>query len=293
MVDRKDLVGHGVREAIEPSVLVDISNVARYYDENMQTGSAGALGRYMHDIPIPIPPFPNLFFEWELWGDRFVAIIKTDEVDGWYKSEIQFYKNIHTPIPDSTTRDGVPVWYNHAFWINNPIGETHLHEDRDMRTWIIGKPERSAFRAMSIPSDAVKGLNDRDWLNFTGISMGISALALHFMHCKNVVLEDAPFIGPRQQRRALERKGFKQAKFKTLIIEPMKQVLKAEGGIETNGLKKALHICRGHFATYSEDKPLFGKYSGTFWKPSHVRGNADHGTVYKDYKVNPPKEEDH
>lgn len=115
-------------------------------------------------------------------------------------------------------------------------------------------------------------------------------MAISLANCSNVSITNAPFKGPRQQRRALERKGIKQADFKTLVIEPMKQVLKTEGGIETNGLKKALHICRGHFATYSEDKPLFGKYSGTFWKPAHVRGNADHGTVYKDYKVKPPRE---
>lgn len=115
------------------------------------------------------------------------------------------------------------------------------------------------------------------------------ALALSFLHCKNVTVEDAPDPRTRQGRRADERAGLPTPRYKTLVIEPMKKVLQTEGGIATNGLKKALHICRGHFSHYSEEKPLFGKYSGQFWIPAHVRGSADAGTVVKDYDVKAPK----
>lgn len=65
----------------------------------------------------------------------------------------------------------------------------------------------------------------------------------------------------------------------------MREAIRREGDIETNGLKKALHICRGHFANYSPEHPLFGKYVGQFWKPSHVRGSIGSGAVVKDYKI--------
>jgi hypothetical protein len=74
-----------------------------------------------------------------------------------------------------------------------------------------------------------------------------------------------------------------------LDIGPMRDVLATEGQLESVGLKRALHICRGHFATYSEDRPLFGKYTGQFWKPSHVRGAAEFGLIQKDYNVHPHK----
>ena len=76
-------------------------------------------------------------------------------------------------------------------------------------------------------------------------------------------------------------------RFKTLDIRPMRKVLEDEGQAATVGLQRALHICRGHFATYSPDKPLFGKHAGTFWVPAHVRGNAERGVVAKDYRVLP------
>lgn len=114
------------------------------------------------------------------------------------------------------------------------------------------------------------------------------ALAISFMHCKNVMIEGAPDTRTRQQRRYDERKGTKPTEFKTLVIEPMKRVLKTEGGIEQHGLKKAMHICRGHFAVYTEEKPLFGRIVGPVWRQAHVRGSAEAGMVGKDYKVTAP-----
>jgi hypothetical protein len=46
-----------------------------------------------------------------------------------------------------------------------------------------------------------------------------------------------------------------------------------------------LHICRGHFKTFTEEARLFGKYTGTYWWPAHVRGSVDEGVVEKDYRV--------
>lgn len=59
------------------------------------------------------------------------------------------------------------------------------------------------------------------------------------------------------------------------------------GGQDPEAVKRALHICRGHFATYTEDRPLFGRHVGRFWHPQHVRGKAEHGEVRKGYAVGP------
>lgn len=111
-------------------------------------------------------------------------------------------------------------------------------------------------------------------------------LALSFMHCKNIVLEsNDPDRHLNNERRKAGLKPF--VRYHTINIEPMKKVLKTEGNSEIEGLKRALHICRGHFSTYSEEKPLFGRVAGTFWIPSHVRGSIKEGVVVSDYKVNP------
>lgn len=111
------------------------------------------------------------------------------------------------------------------------------------------------------------------------------AFAISLMHCKNVGIVDVPDARTPLERRRDERRGVPSPSFKTLVIEPMKRALKTEGGSESVGLKRALHICRGHFAHYSEDKPMFGRYAGRFWIPAHTRGTAESGIVVKDYRV--------
>lgn len=44
-------------------------------------------------------------------------------------------------------------------------------------------------------------------------------------------------------------------------------------------------LVRGHFKTYTEEAPLFGKLTGTFWVPSHARGDASLGLAEKDYNL--------
>ncbi len=96
---------------------------------------------------------------------------------------------------------------------------------------------------------------------------------------------------PAKASRRHERKyGKPLTRYYILEIEPMKEILRTEGRSAQVGLKRALHICRGHFATYSPEKSLFGKYAGTFWKPQHIRGTKERGEIVKDYEVKSPSQ---
>jgi hypothetical protein len=139
--------------------------------------------------------------------------------------------------------------------------------------------------------------NDFAPFAFTGL------LTLSFLHCKNVSLdrkEDAPERAPRKYLTNAQRRRLKKQQqllkrptpspdpaitYHVLNIEPMKTVLRTEGQVEKQGLKRALHICRGHFAHYEQGKGLFGKYHGTYWRASHVRGSTEQGVRVKDYRV--------
>lgn len=115
--------------------------------------------------------------------------------------------------------------------------------------------------------------------------IAIAMTVFAFMNCKNVIRRDeTESLAP--SAKWIRRQKAPQIKYHVLDINPMKEVLRTEGGIEENGLKKALHICRGHFATYTEEKPLFGHFVGTVWVPAHVRGRVENGLVLKDYRVN-------
>lgn len=111
----------------------------------------------------------------------------------------------------------------------------------------------------------------------------IALLAMSFSNCKNVTRKDVTESeGP--SAKWIRRQKAPEIRYHVLDINPMKEVLRAEGNIEANGLKKALHICRGHFAHYPQG--LFGRGEPcTVYRPSHVRGHAEQGVVLKDYRI--------
>lgn len=114
-------------------------------------------------------------------------------------------------------------------------------------------------------------------------------LTLSLMNCKNVTTKDnePSAVASRKWKR---KTGEPLASFKTLDIEPMRKVLVREGGETQQGLKRAMHICRGHFRDYRE-RGVFGKHKGIYWWDSFVRGNAEQGVVYKQYEVKQPRSE--
>ena len=117
-------------------------------------------------------------------------------------------------------------------------------------------------------------------------SLDLPLLTLCFMHCKNTTLRTIEPPAKLNQAR-LKRGNPSLAVYKILDIEPMKKVLDSQGERQTTGLKKALHICRGHFKDYSIGKGLFGRVHGLYWWDMHLRGTPEVGTVIKDYRVSP------
>jgi hypothetical protein len=143
-------------------------------------------------------------------------------------------------------------------------------------------PVYPVFKADMSDREGFAHIRDICHASFLSVLMTVS-----FMNCKNVTLATVdPDPAVNRLRRREGRRPF--VRYHTIDIEPMKHVLRTEGDAEAVGLKRALHICRGHFATYTEDRPLFGRVAGTFWKAAHVRGSAGEGVVISDYNVKAP-----
>lgn len=75
--------------------------------------------------------------------------------------------------------------------------------------------------------------------------------------------------------------------YRIITIEIPKELTKAYNieSLEHNGIRKRYHTVRGHARYYTEDKPLFGKYTGWVWIAPHVRGDRNLGVIDKDYNV--------
>lgn len=118
--------------------------------------------------------------------------------------------------------------------------------------------------------------------------ISVALLAIAFAHCKNVAqLDVSAKVNPLDQ--TLRKMKWPRLVYRRLAIDPMREVLRTEGQSAEVGLKRALHICRGHFAVYPNG--LFNRTPGQpqqVFIPQHVRGKAENGMVLKDYAVKAP-----
>ena len=112
----------------------------------------------------------------------------------------------------------------------------------------------------------------------------IAMAALTFMNCRNVEMRDA--LSTKEKRAFERRRGCKPARYHVLDIKGVR----SRAGTGSPGpvsLSTALHWCRGHFKTFTGERPMFGKLSGRYWWTPQVRGDHAAGLVTKDYRVKP------
>lgn len=131
--------------------------------------------------------------------------------------------------------------------------------------------------------------HDRGLVTVGWAEIQVACLALSFCNCRNVALRSDE-VPAKLRKKAEQRGGVPVDRWHVLEIGVIRKALDtAIAGLACGSLRQALHICRGNWAEYKPDRPLFGKHVGRFWRPMHVRGHAGRGTVDKDYSVNPPK----
>lgn len=144
-------------------------------------------------------------------------------------------------------------------------------EVKDFITTVAGK---ETFESAIIDFDDIKNL---------GTEMTFPVfLSLSFLHCKNVEIVE----NNRGRKKTHNKNREYSDKVYTLKINPIRKILDDTAKKHKTGIKQALHICRGHFKDYSKGGGLFGKYKGTYWWPSYVRGNDKYGTIDKSYEIN-------
>lgn len=114
-----------------------------------------------------------------------------------------------------------------------------------------------------------------------------SLFAISLLHSRNVTARPAE-LPPSRNRSRRRRSGAPLARYHVLDIDPMRKVFESEGSASAKGLESAVHMCRGHFKRYTDDAPLFGRYTGQWWWSAQRRGNPTAGTVEKDYRLQMP-----
>ena len=111
---------------------------------------------------------------------------------------------------------------------------------------------------------------------------------LNFLSCRNIELIDHE---PNSEDSAVYERhfGVPLTKYKTLAIKSTGKRSDRDGEQQQSDVMP-LHLRRGNFAHYTDDAPLFGKFTGAFWRPATVVGSEKNGIVAKDYRIDMPEE---
>jgi len=260
------------RANIRKSVFLDASEINEAHNSWLNTG-----GDFADDLRRCIPPWENLF----IYGGYEIS------PDG-HKVE----SGVHCLTSNRYTKDEIPQGND---GIQGDVAEIIREGSRMvvMTSWMRIEKMRSKVFFM-LPHTAVlrdDGSYVSSWgadyrqFGFNDSKDNWWSLALftcQLVHCKNIITQEHPPYRPTMPKG--KRNKSPKIKYHTLRIS--NSLVKSESRDSTNkGQEKPKHICRGKFAHYTEEKKLFGKYTGTFWRPMHIRGSANHGIVGKDYAM--------
>jgi hypothetical protein len=237
------------------------------------------------DFPNLAPPFPMFWIE-----HRMVRTIHSTSGDTDVSKILPHGGRVGYLFVASECGDfvgeGIPEAAKWVYWIeifpdfgmrdrtaDGCSGSIHLCIDAEGR--VLERPWMQTF-CREEHNDVMRSF--MAWLN-------PAFLAISFLHCKNVTVVDNPVPLKLAKRYRERHPGGRLTPHKTLIIEPLKQILRTQGRSGEVGLVRAMHICRGHFRDYRQGAGLFGKYKQLVWTPATVRGTKGKGAPAREIEV--------
>lgn len=259
-------------------------------------------------FPCVRPPFPLLWVDVETDGLTAVVVDSDGEAEtvprrfGWLLHAVdRDYFGVHgtTDVFDDLCRLGgqepsaVPtavvgwlaVQYDDAPRTLFPLCDVSFLCGPDGR--LLAPPRQQAYchrHAVLDPEFPRDGL-----MTLCTFALSVALKTLCFLNCRGVTT--AAHDPDRAQDRVRRRHGLKPfVRYHTIRVDPsLVRAARGPVGPAAGDALTGLHIVRGNFARYSEDKPLFGRADmhGLFWRPSHVRGETSRGVVVSDYEVCP------
>ncbi len=115
------------------------------------------------------------------------------------------------------------------------------------------------------------------------LNLEMLELTLKLLSCKNIQSEiiKAPDVLNKKRIRNGKQPIFDYHVLNVVVPSKKRGCANKSAPLSHN----RVHLCRGHFKEYTQDHPLFGKYTGLYWWQPHVRGQNKDGIVMKDYNV--------
>jgi hypothetical protein len=247
--------------AVRVAMSIDIQLVLDLLTEGRQLAASGPLR----------PPYPATWLEWTKGntpgGATTCGMLIHEHEDPAGGSLLEFF--MLSARPDT------------EIMRCNTIGYVHLNSDGLMDSQIIKLSDGqriSLGEAMQQKSEMLK--------SFCG-AISVCLVALGIINCKNVRTEETGQV-TLARSGSEKRRGIPARKIKYHTIQLPGGGTRADG--KGGHRATAIHRVRGHFKTFTAEKPLLGQHVGTYWWGWQVRGKAENGIVVSDYSLEGAKQ---
>jgi len=235
-------------------------------------------GKSVETVAVNVaPPFSHMFFE---LGNLVASNQRFSHTDYVLGAFIKSYE-----APDDESIDF--KWMCDICFVIEWSDGKKKSFDESVRYFVTNKGQlnKLGFRSLSRNANIDESNINAQQLVVFSVALRIVFHALSLMNCHNVVLlDDKP--NSSMSRDYETHFGHPLVTYKTLRIKPTSKSGELFGSNDYQDVT-SYHIRRGNFAHYSEAKPLFGKFSGMFWRPATTVGDRKNGVVIKDYEVKP------
>lgn len=247
-----------IRAILPHAYVVTSDNVADYVSLSKESSHKSYYDLFQ-GVGAMTPPFESMFIQWR------VPDAATSEIGVW--------------LARQKTDDGWDVGC--LFYLSRGIqwAMTQFTVAADGSVDV----ERVIENASVPATITARGL-DMDGLSLLVIdSLLVVFMTLAFLNTSNVHTEA---IEPRASENKKRTKHGKLPLMRYHVLK-IKPFGRRYDSAETagDGGKRALHIRRGHFRTYTDAAPLFGHFVGTVWVDQHTAGGDVERVVTKDYEM--------
>jgi hypothetical protein len=245
---------------------------------------------HFKEIPRPRPPYPSMWLETNINGQRCGALVRTvifDDVESLLVKVPEFAGD----IADGLRRDQPKVLLKATLWheFEGSAGFT-----AQVFWWLDAKSAfQSSFRFVIRPQAKTETelANDSQYQHLLAHVKMRQGWLLHSfarMNCANVEL--VPMDNPTG-RHHHRRDRAPATVWHEIRVGAAPKIRSGSTAQDNGGSEVRLHWVRGHFADYTKGTGLFGnpKLRTVFWIPAHQAGDEKLGQVVPSYRIDQEK----
>lgn len=214
------------------------------------------------------PPYMRFYVEFDFSNTTIAVMVDYYEVD--FMGRWQICTEV-LPLARANGKFYIPPCANHMVY--SLLDENGLY---------LGSQDVE-FHTVDNRVEQIRGDNPKEIYDIVTVLHAQTLRLISLANCRNI--ETITHIPDEKLSRLHEKHyGVPMTKYKTLTLKQNGKRANNNNPQEYQDIMP-LHMRRGHPATYTEVAPLFGKYTGTFWRPATAVGSEKNGIVVKDYKV--------